>query len=351
MSNNQRLAEAVAQLNQQSAIDRGETPAEQAKDAPELNNDTTSDTSDQEATDEPDELGESSAIDPEGSDDDDELDLSGEDEESQPTDKLEAPKVWKAEDREAFASLDRKGQELMLKIVSEKDKWVDSKVNEAAAERKAFAEQTQALGNYTSQLESLLRIKHAELQGNYPPDIDWATWYQTDFVAATQFKARQDADVQAFQQSVAQLNAAKAQEKALFVNQQTQVLNQMMEEDPSLKKLHDPEVARRLAAYADKKGFTPQEIDAAGARQVVAVYHEMLFSEAKAKAAEKAKQLTASKTPNKNVPKMNSGGAVTSGMSTVSPQMRDAQKAFDKNPSQGNLLALMNAQAAEKRRS
>ena len=337
--------DAVAALNAQSASERGEGSA---NDTTELNTDNTPDVSEQEATNDTEGLDENQAADSDGSGDDDDLDLELEEEDSQPTDKLEAPKVWKAEDREAFASLSRKDQEFMLRVVNEKNSFAESKVQEAAETRKLYEQKAQVLAQHTQNLEQVLQVQQMNNHAKYA-NIDWARFYDQDFEGATKWRAQMEADKEAFEQSVQYLQQVKAQQEEIQTEREKEKLANLMERDPSLKALNDPKVAQRVVDYAISEGYTMDDVFAAGAHQIVDTYRAMLLKEARERAAKKTKEVVQAKTT-KTVPKMNSGAGSNGGTSSVPAGIREAQARFDKNPTQANMLALMNAKSAMTRK-
>lgn len=335
------IEQALAAMNTASAAERGETTDSQAS---ELNN-STQDNSDLGLGDENDGLGESPAANHEAEDEDVSLELPDDDDEDHSRAAVEAPSIWKAEDKAKFAGLPREAQELILKTYQEDKSFFDSKVNETAASRKAFEQSNQVLNGKLNDLEAAIAISQNHL-GQWSR-IDWLAWYQSDPVAALQEQAIYQSHDQAYKAQVEAFNKAKQEQKNQAKAQTASQFAQMMDSDPVVKKYltgpKAPDNTKKLADYAEKSGIGNRIVDYTPAELKVAL-QSMLYEEILANNTGNTKQSNSKSAPTK----MKTQGGAPSQTSSQSVSAADRQ--FKAKPGLETALAKMNALSAQSRR-
>lgn len=211
----------------------------------------------------------------------DEADIEAEDIESLPP--IDAPVSWTAEEKEEFAALPRALQETLSRREGEREKFVQTKAQEAARERtNAMREAAEYVA--TLQSETAAQLEQYAQQFTVPePD---PALIATDPVAyAQQVRAHQ---YYSAQRAEAQRQAEGAKAQA----QQYQALLQQHEQETFRQRLGEalpdffdetngPKLRNELTATAKSLGFSDEAIFNANADQIVAL---KAVSDLKAKA-------------------------------------------------------------------
>ena len=212
---------------------------------------------------------------------DDELEIEAEDEELPP---IEAPVSWTAEEKERFAGLPRETQEYIAKRETERERFVQSKAQEAA---RAKTEVEQAAYSQLAQIEQGYAQHFQQLAEQLQPKRPNPALLQHDPQAFYAMQAQYEADVaqQRELQQQAQTFAQQAQQREAMAEQahhaeQRQILSQTFPEylDPTT----GPELQRNLSATAKELGYSDELIGQARASDILAM---RTAAEWKAKAA------------------------------------------------------------------
>jgi len=230
------------------------------------------------------EEGEPEGEQPEGDETDeseDDLEAEAEEEELPP---IDAPVSWTAEEKERFAGLPRETQEFIAKRETERERFVQSKAQEAArakqeTEQAAHAQLAEIERGYSQQFQSLAeqlqpqRPNPALLQ--HDPQAFYALQADYESKVAQQRELQQQAQVYAQQAEQREAQAANA-ERA----QQIQILSEHFPEylDPTT----GPEQQRALSAVAKELGYPDELITQARATDIIAMKK---VADLKAKAA------------------------------------------------------------------
>lgn len=186
---------------------------------------------------------------------------------------IEAPVSWDAEAKERFAKLPRDDQEYLAKRESERERFLQSKSQEAAranqeAIRQATSELAQIQAQYANQYQQLA----ASLQAEQPDPM----LQVTDPVAyAQQMRAYQQAEAQRLNaQQTAQQYAQQAQAYQQQIAQaehaeQHRIIVENFPEyaDPTT----GPELQRKLTAVAKRLGYSDDLISQARASDILAM--------------------------------------------------------------------------------
>jgi hypothetical protein len=211
----------------------------------------------------------------------DDLEAEAEEEELPP---IDAPVSWTAEEKERFAGLPRETQEYIAKRETERERFVQSKAQEAArakqeTEQAALSQLAEIERGYSQQFQSLAeqlqpqRPNPALLQ--HDPQAFYALQADYESKVAQQRELQQQAQVYAQQAEQREAQAANA-ERA----QQIQILSEHFPEylDPTT----GPEQQRALSAVAKELGYPDELITQARAADIIAMKK---VADLKAKAA------------------------------------------------------------------
>lgn len=236
----------------------------------------------------------------EGGDPSDEVEVEGGEEASPETDEQEAPEPeqpaidapnsWKAEEKEAWASLPRNMQETIARRESERERFVQSKAQEAAqtrqtVERQAYeelasirAEQAQALQRYAQMFEPQQPDIRLLQSGD---EQQRALYYRQDAEYRTFAAHREEANRQA-QEAATQAEAAQDEVTRREAAADHQILSEAIPEwsDPSAR----TNLLSDLQSIGAELGYSPELMAQARAADILALKKA---SEWKAKADER----------------------------------------------------------------
>lgn len=196
---------------------------------------------------------------------------------------IDAPSSWTAEEKAKFAELPRDVQETVTRREAEREKFVQSKAQEAAQSRQAAAREAAQLLAQAERDKSEQLARYAQQLAVSPPD---ARLFAADPQAyAQQLEAFQHYSAQ---QQQAQREAQEAAQQAeqyeqLVKEQEAQAFRQHLEAE--LPEFFDetkgPQIKNELTATAKFLGFSDDEIFGATSGQIVALKR---ISDLKAKA-------------------------------------------------------------------
>jgi hypothetical protein len=190
---------------------------------------------------------------------------------------IDPPNSWTAEEKEEFAKLPREVQETLTRREQQREKFVQTKAQEAAQARQtAAAEAAQQVvelqNEYVKQLEA-----YAEQFAVPEPDI---TLMVSDNPAdralyAQQMRAKQYSDAQraAAQRQADEARQQQAQyQEALAAHEAQQFRQRIAEALPDFfDETKGPELKEKLTATAKAIGFSDEQIYAADADQIIAL--------------------------------------------------------------------------------
>lgn len=186
---------------------------------------------------------------------------------------IEAPVSWDAEAKEVFKTLPREAQEIVQKREAERERFVQSKSQEAARAKETAVQQAQAeLAQIQAQFAQQYQSFADSIQVTEP---DPMLQVQDPIAYAQQMRAFQQANAQrTAAQQAAQQHAQQAQWQALQVQQaenaeQHRIIVENFPEyaDPTT----GPELQRKLTAAAKRLGYTDELISQARATDILAM--------------------------------------------------------------------------------
>jgi hypothetical protein len=200
-------------------------------------------------------------------------DETGLEEEADDLPPIEAPVSWDAEAKEVFKTLPREAQEIVQKREAERERFVQSKSQEAARAKETAVQQAQAeLAQIQAQFAQQYQSFADSIQVSEP---DPMLQVQDPIAYAQQMRAFQQANAQrTAAQQAAQQHAQQAQWQALQVQQaenaeQHRIIVENFPEyaDPTT----GPELQRKLTAAAKRLGYTDELISQARATDILAM--------------------------------------------------------------------------------
>lgn len=227
--------------------------------------------------DEPDEEetpeGEDDAA-PEGEQPDDAAEADTDDEPETPA--IEPPVSWKAEDKEVFAKLPPEAQAIIAKRESERDKAVQSKATEAAEARRNAALAEEAIGHMQTQYAA--NLQHF-LASDMPAEPDEGLLNDDPVEYLRQDRQYRNALAQRAQaqqqiEAVASHQAQRAtQAEQAERAEQARILAEHLPEwaDP----VAGPKLAADITAFATAHGYAPEQLNQAGATDVMFLHQAM----------------------------------------------------------------------------
>jgi hypothetical protein len=186
---------------------------------------------------------------------------------------IDAPVSWDAEAKAKFAELPRELQETVTTREAEREKFVQSKSQEAAQARQAAAQQAQAeLAQYDAQMAQQYQQLAAQLAPQ-PPNPALIRINPEAFYAEEAEYRTKVAQQQQLQQQAQEL-AYQAQQRAAQIEQQTLAEQHRIIVD-SFPEYADPttgpELRSKLTAVAKEMGYSDELIGQARAQDILAV--------------------------------------------------------------------------------
>jgi hypothetical protein len=220
---------------------------------------------------------------------------------------IEPPTSWNASDKAKFKELPLDLQQVVARREGERDKAIQTRMNQLADERKAIEahvqQANQAQTQYANTLNQLLTLTIPELQEI--EQTDWLKLSQTDPAEcvrrqAVQMTLRQrvgfmQQQIQAAQQ--AQNAQQQQQQQARLADQYQQLVSALPEfAEPAKAKVIVSDIAKAMEPY----GFSQEELGSVADARIVKVLHRLTQLE-KAEAARKSAVAKKGATP---APKM-----------------------------------------------
>ena len=260
---------------------------------------------------------------------------------------IDAPISWDAEAKERFAKLPREDQEYLSKRESEREKFVQTKAQEAATARNAA--RNEAL-QYAAQLQAQTAEqleRYAQQLTVSPPD---ASLYAMDPQAyAQQLQAYQHytAQSQAAQREAEQARAQQAQYEAAVAQEEQQAFVQQLQEafPEYLDPTRGPQLARELSTIANELGYPAELISQARPHDILAMRKAAEWK-AKAEKFDKAmaKQMERVRSGKSLKPVAKPGVASQPGerVNAAYQADREAMRRGDKNAEQRVIAAHLN---------
>jgi hypothetical protein len=261
---------------------------------------------------------------------------------------IDAPISWTAEEKTKFAELPRELQETVTRREADREKFVQSKAQEAAQARDAA--RTEAL-QYATQLreEAIERLNiYAQQFEVRPPDA--ALFRVNPEAYAQQLEAFEHAKAQreAAQRDAAQIKAARDQELAALQEHEAQRFRQRLEAElpEAFDAANGQQFINGLAATAEALGYDDNAIQNASVEELKAL---KTVSEMKAKADKydklMAKQMERVRASKKLPPVSKPGAAKAPGSGRASQYQadREAMKRGDKEAEMRVLRAHINS--------
>lgn len=205
-----------------------------------------------------------------GEESDDELEIEEEADDLPP---IDPPVSWDAEAKAKFAELPRELQETVTKRETERERFVQSKAQEAARARQEVEQAAhQQLAEYDARVSQHLQGLAEQLQPQrpnpqllqYDPQAFYAQQAQYEADVAQRQQLQQQADQHAHQ---AQARAAQA-DQAQMAEQHRLIVEQFPEyADPTT----GPKLQAELSAVARELGYPPELIGQARATDIIAM--------------------------------------------------------------------------------
>ena len=236
------------------------------------------------AADDEDEAPDQEPGDEDAPDDEPASEDDAEDEDAEPeAPAIAAPEFWSAEEKATFAKAPAEVQQLVATKVAEAEKRVYSAKEEAAAARKDAS----VIGEFKAVIDQQVERAQTIFQGKWD-GVDWAQWAKDDVgeyaAAKEEFEAEQR-EIQRLQT----VQAATADEDY----RQFTIAEKAKLADPKLgvPELIDPvkgkENKTALVASLRERGFSPEDIKWAGAKELQIAWEALQYRLIKARASTK----------------------------------------------------------------
>jgi len=198
---------------------------------------------------------------------------AGEDLPDDTPDEIEAPHSWKAEEKEFFKTLPREAQEVLSRREADRERFVQSKAQEAAqarqaAHQEALAQVQQVQEAYAQQMQQFA----AQFEVRKP---DPRLLYEDPEQYAAQLEAYEQRSVQRVQ---AQRQAYEAQQRAAHAEQQRAALEAqqiqavLQEKFPEyLDPDQGPKLRQELGSIAIELGYPAEQLAEVNATDILAM--------------------------------------------------------------------------------
>lgn len=193
---------------------------------------------------------------------------------------IEPPKFWSAEEKAAFAKAPPEVQQILAAKDAEYSRQVSLAKEEAATARKEAAVISQANEVITQAVERAETIFKGKWDG-----VDWAQWAKEDPQEAFAAKFEFDAEQEELQRLKTAQAATEAEEHRQFLKAERAKLAEAghVLADPE----KGPAEKKALVEYATTQGFSPTDLQWAGAKELTVLHKARLYDELQAKAVQK----------------------------------------------------------------
>jgi hypothetical protein len=203
--------------------------------------------------------------DPSPGDEDDEG-IDPDEPEEEPAPAIDPPQSWKADEKTAWAKLPPDVQAIVARREGERDRYISTRSQEMAEERRASAEaRLSERGEYKQNLEKLLFVAAPEAEKF--TQIDWqrlAAENPADYVRLTAERDALRGRIASIQGEIQRIdyqsNAEREQQFGQFRQEQAQLLAAKLPVYADAER--GPKFVRELTDYLQTQGFTPQELAA-----------------------------------------------------------------------------------------
>jgi len=197
---------------------------------------------------------------------DDDEGIDPDEPEEEPAPAIDPPQSWKADEKTAWAKLPPEVQAIVARREGERDRYISTRSQEMAEERRASAEaRLTERGEYKQNLEKLLFVAAPEAEKF--TQIDWqrlAAENPADYVRLTAERDALRGRIASIQGEIQRIdyqsNAEREQQFGQFRQEQAQLLAAKLPVYADAER--GPKFVRELTDYLQTQGFTPQELAA-----------------------------------------------------------------------------------------